>query len=76
MVKYTKKNTKKLIWQYILGAYGAFYALLPHSIHQVYSPDWFIAMRSGAEGFPHVIHVVLGVTMLGIFYWITYVRKD
>jgi len=76
MPKYNEKNLGKLALQYVLAAYGAFYTLVPHAIHQKYAPDWFIAMRSGAEGFAHTVHVTLGLIMLAVFIWITFVKKE
>ncbi len=55
-------NIGKLIVEYIpfaLVAYGLFYAILPHTVHQVYAPDWLLGIN-----FPHEVHVTLGVILI------------
>ena len=44
---------------FALILYGLFYVALPHTIHQVYSPDWILGIN-----FPHEVHVILGIIML------------
>lgn len=55
-------NSKIISWL-ILG-YGIFYVVFPHEIHQKYSLDWLGGSLFGGSGFPHSIHVILGVVLI------------
>jgi len=50
-------ENKILVW--VLGIIGAFYTFLPHSLHQLYAPDWLFGLD-----FSHFIHVSIGIILL------------
>ena len=51
----------KLIVSWIIILLGAFYALLPHSVHVRYGIDWLAGLN-----FSHSIHIVSGIVLLVI----------
>lgn len=60
-------NVTELIKEYLpfaLILYGLFYVIIPHFIHQMFAPDWVIASLIGLGGFPHFVHIGLGIIFI------------
>ncbi len=52
----------------LIAAYGLFYLLFSHEVHQKYGIDWLVGNWFNWGGFPHYIHLILGaaLTLYGI----------
>lgn len=71
MVNKTLKFLKKFKVELILLIVGLFYLGVPHSVHQMFSPDWLLGIN-----FPHIFHQGYGAVLLFILAMKLFMDRD